>query len=185
MSAQDWQIEKNTVPPFRVLFPRDSKHHSSLWRGQWVHIFIQGWYCEIGVWPRRTVSSNLAVPYVASVFDCRALSTSLWRRISKSILTWVGVFQRHLKVDHSDGHEIRNQQDLPSSALSSESCQTLEEGAASGPKILVIGCCKNLTVTSPEIMGRIGWASFMPNWTRMGWMVRPCAAQIWPEEHVP
>ena len=34
MSAQDWQIEKNTVPPFRVLFPRDSKHHSSLWRGR-------------------------------------------------------------------------------------------------------------------------------------------------------
>ena len=38
--------------------------------------------------------------------------------------------------------------------------------AASGPKVLVIGCCKNLTVTSPEIMGRIGWASCQ---TEQGW----------------
>ena len=63
------------------------------------------------------------------------------------------MFQRHLKVGHGDGDEVRNQ-------------QTLEEGAASGPKILVIGCCKNLTVTSPEIMGRIGWASCQ---TEQGW----------------
>ena len=66
----------------------------------------------------------------------------------------MGIYKDHLKVGHSDDDEIRNQQGLPSFVHSSESCQTFEKGAASGPKVLGPRY-RNLTVTLPEMMGRI------------------------------
>ena len=52
----------------------------------------------------------------------------------------------HLKVGHGDDDKIRNQQGLPSFVHSSESCQKIQKGTLSGPKV---------PHSDLEMMGRI------------------------------